>query len=60
MPNHKVAHTLSDDDDDDILLVCCCWPIGVLAVVVVALLRFSVLLVSFDGAAIDGEYDCYE
>jgi hypothetical protein len=45
------------DDDDDMLVVWCCLPIGVLAVVV-ALLRFPVLLVSFDGAAIDGEYDC--
>jgi hypothetical protein len=44
------------DDDDDMLLVCCCYIIDVLAVVIV-LPGFSVLLVSFDGAALHGEYD---
>jgi len=39
------------------LVVCCCWPIGVLSIVV-ELLRFPVLLVGFDGTALDGEYDC--
>ncbi len=45
------------DDDDDMFLVCCCCLIDVLDVIIV-LPGFPALLVSFDGAAIDGEYNC--